>query len=86
MIGNKPKHQMDTWNKRVRVGVTEIEFRPHPSGAKKKYKTRSPAYLLNGHAPVVELEGKAGTVDISCCKVFKDTSGEMQDFQVEDSL
>lgn len=77
MIGNKPKHQMDTWNKRVEVGITVIEYRPHPAGAKKKYLTRTPAYLLNGHTPVVELEGKPGTVDISCCKVFKGPTGEI---------
>lgn len=71
MIGNKSQHQVNTWNKRIQVGITDIEFRPHPSGPKKKYRTRSPAYLLNGHSPVVELEGKAGTVDISCCKVWK---------------
>ena len=71
MIGNKPKHQMDTWNKRVEVGITEIEYRPHPAGAKKKYVTSSPAYLLNGHSPVVELQGRAGTVDINYCKVWK---------------
>ncbi|WP_274644800.1 hypothetical protein [Pseudomonas serbica] len=81
MIGNKPQHQVDTWNKRVEVGITVIEFRPYPAAAKKQYRTRSPAYLLNGHSPVVELEGKAGTVDINCCKVFKGASGEMQDFQ-----
>lgn len=79
MIGNKPKHQMDTWNKRIQVGVTEIEFRPHPSGAKKKYRTRSPAYLLNGDTPVVELEGKAGAVDISYCRVFKGHRDELSD-------
>lgn len=71
MIGNKPKHQVDSWNKRIEVGLTEIDYRPYPSGPKKTYVTRSPAYLLGGHTPVVELQGKPGTVGIDCCKIAK---------------
>lgn len=72
MIGNKPKHQVDTWNKRIDVGVTVVEYRYHPKAPAKRCVTSSPAYLLGGHTPVVELAGKTGTVGIDCCKRAKD--------------
>lgn len=34
MIGNNPKHQVDSWNKRIKVGITEIGYGPYPGAIK----------------------------------------------------
>lgn len=66
------KHKMDVWNRTVGEHG-EVDFRHHPSAAKKRYKVNGLAYIMGGHTVVVKLEGKSGCVAISACKRVKDS-------------
>lgn len=61
-----PEQQVDEWNSLVPVGG-EVDYRGYPEAEPKRFKTRTAAQVLSGHAAVVWLEGKAGCVTVESC-------------------
>lgn len=66
------QHKMNVWNRTVGEHG-EVDFRSHPTGAKKRYKVNGYAYIMGGHTVVVRLHGKSGAVAISACNRVKDS-------------
>lgn len=63
-----PQREVDIWNGRVQVG-TAVEYREYPEAAPEIYTTRTAAEVLSGHTSVVWLNGKAGCVSTSACRL-----------------
>lgn len=57
----------DEWNRNHPVG-TQVEYHPViKDPAHKVTKTRSEAYVMSQHTPVVFVEGVAGCVSLDAC-------------------
>ncbi len=57
------------WNDRYPIG-SEVKFHPVIGrDAHRVCKTKSNAYVLSGHTPVISLEGVPGCVALEACEV-----------------
>jgi hypothetical protein len=63
-----PRREADLWNKRVPVGAT-VEYREVSDAEPQMLTTRTSAEVLSGHTSVVWLNGKAGCVCTSHCRL-----------------
>lgn len=57
----KANRAVDTWNARHAVG-TPVEYTSYPGAEPLRTRTRSIAWVLGGHTPVVMIEQMAGGV------------------------
>jgi hypothetical protein len=65
----EPQEVVEDWNASYPIG-TPVVYQPvkgDPARDNKQTKTRSSAWVLGGHTPVVMVEGIAGGVAIEHC-------------------
>lgn len=63
-----PETMVQHWNTAYTPGV-EVDLR-EDDGSITRTKTRGPAWLLGGHTPVVQVDGKAGCYALSRIKAI----------------